>query len=203
MRYVGIAVIFIFAAMSAPVAAHAHKVNVFAYAEGGMVYTQSYFADGGPCVDSKVSAHDVDGKLLVEGKTDGEGSFEFAIPGPGELKVVLHAGEGHGNEYTLSAAEIAGALGDPVKVIEADEPKSAPVDEPMADEPAVVTVDADEEIIRRIVREDLDKKMRPVNSQLMDIKAAVDRPGMTETVSGIGYILGILGIILYLRSKKR
>ncbi|GAG37023.1 unnamed protein product, partial [marine sediment metagenome] len=36
------------------VSVFAHKVNVFAYIEGGKIYTESYFNDGKKCINSEI-----------------------------------------------------------------------------------------------------------------------------------------------------
>jgi len=213
MRFSIIGIMTLLVAVAfAPLDAQAHKVNVFAYAESGKVYAQCYFADGGPCVGSKVTALGPTGKVVAEGVTDAEGGCIFDIPGPGELKVVLHAGEGHGNEYTLKAEEIAEALGTGAKAPVMENATGAPAPATAQSAPSALPapevtspayMDTDEETMRRIVSEELDKKMKPVNRQLMDIKAAMENPTLSDTLSGIGYIFGLLGIILYLRSRKK
>ena len=52
----------------------AHKVNLFAYAENGMVHTESYFSDGKKAMDSTVEVFDAkSNELLLSGKTDKNG----------------------------------------------------------------------------------------------------------------------------------
>ncbi|MDH5174842.1 MAG: carboxypeptidase regulatory-like domain-containing protein, partial [Elusimicrobiota bacterium] len=43
----------------------AHKVNLFAYAENGMVYTESYFSDGRKVIDSTVEVFDAQNNKLL------------------------------------------------------------------------------------------------------------------------------------------
>ena len=43
----------------------AHKVNVFAYIEGGKIYTESYFNDGKKCIESKIEVFDNRGNKLL------------------------------------------------------------------------------------------------------------------------------------------
>lgn len=86
--------------------AHAHKVNVFAYAENGTVYTESYFPDGKPVVGGTLEVYDEAKTKLLEGKTDAEGKFSFAIPKKGDLTIVINASMGHRNEYTIKKDEL-------------------------------------------------------------------------------------------------
>ena len=86
--------------------AMAHKVNVFAYAEAGQIYTESYFPDGGKVEGGKVLVYDSQGKLLLEGVTDKEGQFNFAIPKVDDLTIVIEATMGHKNSFKLKKAEV-------------------------------------------------------------------------------------------------
>lgn len=89
-----------------PAAASAHKVNVFAYAGGGVVYSESYFPDGRPVGNGKVLVFDSQKRLLLEGQTDKEGLFQFKVPKLDDLTLVIDAGMGHKNKYQLKKAAI-------------------------------------------------------------------------------------------------
>ena len=99
-------IVLIFVSLLFSTAAPAHKVNLFAYAEGGKVYTESYFPDGRAVEGGKVMVYDSQGNLLLEGVTDKEGLFSFAIPKVDDLTIVLDATMGHKNKYILKKAEV-------------------------------------------------------------------------------------------------
>ena len=86
--------------------AGAHKVNVFAYAEGSTIHTESYFPDGRPVEGGIIEVYDQSKNKLLEGKTDREGKFSFTIPKKEDLTIVIIAGMGHKNEYTIRKDEI-------------------------------------------------------------------------------------------------
>jgi nickel transport protein len=86
--------------------AMAHKVNLFAYVEGGMVYTESYFPDGTPVEGGKVLVYDSQDKLLLEGVTDKAGLFNFAVPKIDDLTIVIEATMGHKNSFKLKKSEV-------------------------------------------------------------------------------------------------
>jgi nickel transport protein len=79
----------------------AHKVNIFAYIEGNTVYTESYFPDGRAVEDGKISVVDSKEEILLEGRTDKEGLFSFAVPKKDDLVIILDAGMGHKNRFEL------------------------------------------------------------------------------------------------------
>lgn len=84
----------------------AHKVNLFAYAEKGTVFTESYFPDGRAVEKGKVLVYDSKGQQLLEGETDTQGMFSFDIPKIDALTIVIDAGMGHKNEFKLKKAEV-------------------------------------------------------------------------------------------------
>ena len=89
------------------VPAMAHKVNIFAYVENDVVYTESYFPDGKKVESGVIEVFNGAGKKLLEGKTDKEGLFSFPLPAVKEdLTIVINASMGHKNSYLLKKAEM-------------------------------------------------------------------------------------------------
>ena len=173
------------------VSVFAHKVNVFAYIEGEKIYTESYFNDGKKCIDSKIEVFDNQGNKLLEGLTDKEGEFSFEVPSEdGNLKIVLTASMGHRAEYSISADEIRGSIG--LIKEENEEPVSIVF-------PETSSVDLKE--IQSIIEDTLDKKLKPIMKEIK--KSQEDKISPTEIIGGIGYIIGIFGIIAYFLSRKR
>lgn len=84
----------------------AHRVSLFAYVEGGKIYTESYFPDGKPVAGGKLSVYDSQGNLLLEGTTDKEGMFNFTVPKADDLTIVIDASMGHKNHYKLKKNEV-------------------------------------------------------------------------------------------------
>lgn len=91
-------------------AALAHKVNVFAVAEGGAVSGEGYFAGGAKAQNVPVEIHDASGAVIAQGVTEKDGTFKITLPASVSppLKVVLKAGDGHQNDFTLTASDLAG-----------------------------------------------------------------------------------------------
>jgi nickel transport protein len=176
------------------ISAFAHKVNIFAYVEGKKIYTESYFSDGKKCVNSNIEVFDNQGNKLLKGLTDEEGVFSFEVPPEdvvdGDLKIVLTAGIGHRAEYTIRADELRDVAG----LIE-EEPE-----EPVSViSPETSSVDLKE--IQSIIEDALDEKLKPIMREIK--KSQEDKISPTEIIGGIGYIIGIFGIIAYFLSRKR
>ena len=179
------------------VSAFAHKVNIFAYVDGDKVYTESYFNDGKKCVDSKIEVFDNQGNKLLEGLTDEDGMFSFEIPSEdvvdGGLKVVLTASMGHRAEYIIPANEPRGVTGLIKEKIE---------ERVSAVSPEVSLLDLKK--IQSIIENTLDEKLKPIIGEMREIrKSQEDWISPTEIIGGIGYIIGIFGIIAYFLNRKK
>ena len=86
--------------------AWAHKVNLFAYVEGGTVYTESYFPDGKKVSGGTIEVLDASGTKILEGKTDAQGTFNFSLPKKEDLTIRLDAAMGHKNSFILKKSEM-------------------------------------------------------------------------------------------------
>jgi nickel transport protein len=86
--------------------AMAHKVNLFAYAEGGKIFTESYFPDGRAVEGGKILVYDSQDKLILEGVTDKDGLLSFDIPKIDDFNIVIDATMGHKNSFKLKKSEV-------------------------------------------------------------------------------------------------
>jgi nickel transport protein len=84
----------------------AHKVNIFAYVEGGKVFTESYFPDGKKVEGGAIEVLDASGNKILEGKTDNKGLFSFPLPKKEDLTIVLDGTMGHKNSFVLKKSEM-------------------------------------------------------------------------------------------------
>ncbi len=84
----------------------AHKVNIFAYVEGGKIYTESYFPDGKPVEGGIIEILDSRDQKVAEGTTDKEGKCVLPVPKKDDLTVVINASMGHKNTYKLKKSEL-------------------------------------------------------------------------------------------------
>ena len=174
-------------------AAYAHKVYLFAWKEGDMVYTESYFSGSKKVKEGMIKVFDLSGKGLLKGKTDENGEFFFKAPQRTDLRIVLETSMGHRAEYILNVDE-GDALGKETK------PITETSFEPEAPSPPVIA--ADIERIKLLVEEVIDSRLEPISRRLTRMEKERGT-GLTEVIGGIGYIFGIMGIILYLKARKK
>ena len=172
--------------------AHAHGVYIFAWVEGDTIYTDSYFSSKKKVKDGVVKVFNSSGDILLEGKTDESGEFSFKIPGEIPLRLVLEAGTGHRGEFLLESDETAGI---------AETPTSPKISDGFQD-PSSPPSHMETDRIRKVVEETLDSRLKPIAKALAESRQNKGL-GLTEIIAGIGYIVGIMGIILYFRAKKK
>lgn len=151
----------------------AHKVILYTYIDGDLIAAEGGFSDGSPAKNAELKVYDFKKNLLYTGKTDEQGLHRFPIPKRCDLRVVLNAGLGHVAEQTILQGDL------PVFSDKSDQHTSI-----------------DEQNLRLIIREEL----APLAKKLAQLERK--GPGINEIIGGIGYILGLMGIVLYFRSKR-
>lgn len=197
-----LAALLLLSTLSAP--ALAHKLQVFAFAEGARLSGSAYFAGGGAATGARIEVRDGDGKVLAELAPDGEGRFVYTAAAPVDHLILAITGDGHQAEWRVPAAEVAAGFapeespapeteksdGGQVSAIIDKEPSSVPANAMAALDPAL------ESAIERAVA----RQIRPLREQLV---AAEDRIRFQDILGGIGYIMGLTGLALWWKSRRR
>ena len=198
----------------------AHRVNIFAWTEGNEVVAECGFNGGNKVKQGQVVVFDAaTGAKLLEGRTDDFGVYRFPISAEGKahgVRIVIKAGEGHQNEWTVEAAELATIQ---PGTVAAPAPSSAPASA-AASAPAVATAPAAQRPaspktdktpaqqaanisaadLQNIVNTALDAKLGPIRKELAELRVA--RPGFSEIIGGIGWLVGLAGIALYFKGRR-
>jgi nickel transport protein len=195
----GLLLVFVLSAYPTPT--WAHRVLVFAYAEGDTIQVESKFVSDSPVRQGKVMVLDQKtGKDLLTGQTDDQGKFSFKFPAEAaaekmDLKIVVEAAMGHRGDWLLKAASyLTGAS--PVK---AAEPAPAAATAPKS--PETKAVNQDQQALEAAVNKALERQLAPIKEMLTEL--TIHRTSLTDIIGGIGYIMGIFGLWAYFQSKKR
>ena len=182
-------------------AAEAHGIKVFASVEDGQICGEAYFVGGGNPRDVDVRLLGPAGNVLARTRTDDKGVFRFTPAVRCDMKIVVETGDGHLAEFAIASADLPEslpALASAPAAGAASAP-SAPAAAPAASAPAgkaghsaapPAGVDAAElqRLVRQAVRRELDAHERNVN--------------LREIVGGIGYIVGVMGLVALLKRRK-
>jgi nickel transport protein len=73
----------------------AHDITVWAEVVKGRVHVEAHFTDGSPVGDVAVEVSNAKGKVLLTGRTNAKGVFDFAPPARTALTISISAGHGH------------------------------------------------------------------------------------------------------------
>lgn len=180
-------------------AVFAHNVQVFAYTEGAVIKGEALVGGGKKAVHADISVLNAeDSTTLLTTSTDNDGTFSFAIDalGPeqtGDLLIVLDAGPGHRAQWLLKAADFRPGGAD-------NKPKTVQPAVPETINSATADLTVDEAHLRRLIAEVVKEQLGPLKQMILEQQ--IQAPGVKEILGGLGYIIGISGIIAYLAARK-
>jgi nickel transport protein len=201
----GLLVLLVLGVLATP--ARAHRVLVFAYAEGDTIFTESKFVPNNPVRQGKIEVQDAKtGQTLLTGTTDDQGKFSFKIPPEAvaqkmDLKIVAEAAMGHRGEWLLKAANYLGgaqkAAGTPAHAAASGAPAATAAPAPAAAKSGTV----DQQALEAALNKALERQLAPINEKLTDL--TIHRTTLTDILGGIGYILGFFGVVAYFLGKRQ
>jgi nickel transport protein len=200
----GLLMLLLLGTLSTP--ARAHRVLVFAYAEGDTIHTESKFIPNTPVRQGKIMVQDAKtGQELLNGQTDDQGKFSFKIPAQAaaqkmDLKIVGEAAMGHRGEWLLKAASYLGgpqAAGTPAPAAAAPAPAATATPAPVAAKAGNIDQQALETALNKV----LERQLAPINEKLTDL--TIHRTSLPDILGGFGYILGFFGLWAYFMSKRQ
>jgi len=147
--------------------AFAHKISAFVDVNGNSVSLISYFSDGTPAKNAEVVVYDSKGNVVLRGKTDKKGEFDFKIGKSGNYKVVVNAELGHRAVATFQIGK-----------------------EEKGQESGTVSNVSE---IRKAIREEL----QPIRRELLKLEEEESSISYKDVVGGLGWIVGMFGALMF------
>lgn len=213
---------------AAALPARAHKVNVYAVVQGDTVVGESYFAGGGKPQNVAVELHDAQGRVLASARTGQDGTFRIPLPEAAQapLRVVLKAGDGHQNDYTLTAEDLGHAqppgpaatpqapqpqpVGPAARAVVAGGPEqgqsTAPPQAGAPLPPASGAAALDEARLSALVEaaaaRAVAEQLAPLKVQVAKLAARDGSPGLKDIIAGMGWIMGLIGLAAWLKRPR-
>jgi nickel transport protein len=177
--------------LSNPSAIFAHSMDVFATVEGQTIKGKAQYHDGTPAKNCEVRAFDPWGEEIVQTKTDAEGKFTLTARFRCDYRLLVDAGDGHGGDYTISAALLPADLpsrahphsSQPAHSDDESNPQHSP------EQPAdAATADAKlHNIMLTQIHADIDALQEQLNNYEHRLR-------FRDILGGIGFIIGIVGV---------
>jgi nickel transport protein len=194
----------------------AHKLQIFAFADGLRIAGSVYFAGGGVARGVQVEVLDEEGARLAVLNPAEDGTFVYLAERPVDHRFVALSPDGHRAQWRVDADEIgpwglesqgpsseargtasiesppiaqsapAASLGEPMKTGEGGRLGSAI---PISASDSSLHPDLEMAIARAVARQ-----IQPLREELI---AAEDRVRLRDILGGVGYILGLTGVALW------
>ncbi len=208
--------------------AFAHKILVFATAEGREISGYVYFSGGQRAANVHITASDPAGVVLFTGETDAQGVFHFPAGRATDHRIKATTDDGHSAEILISATERPQNPRQPNRPLwdlwrspsspttpDAPPPPPAPLPPPMRAPvlppprtpapPEIMptspeVVPAPPEVVNEALLEQVvARQVRPLREQL---DAYQNKIWWHDVVGGLGYIVGLGGLAFGLMRRK-
>lgn len=187
----------------------AHKIKMFASAEGEVITGYMYYTTGGKPKNVTILVQDTGGNPLGEVTTNEEGEFTFTAETRQDYVFVLELSDGHKTSFTVTAEELPDSLPSVTT-----EQFAAPKDEQNTENEELTTpvlqesTSIKEEIqislpleeIENIVNKAVSKQIRPLREQLEGYEEKIR---LHDILGGIGYIIGLMGLGYFLGARRK
>lgn len=160
----------------------AHKLKVFAAADGAEVSGYAYFSGGDRAQGAALTVTGPDGTVLFTGATAADGTFRFTAARRVDHTLTVDGGDGHQAQATLPAADLPPGLPGG----EGNEASAAPA-------PAAVftPAPAPSAEMQAMIEAAVARQVRPLREQL---DAYQDQVRWHDVAGGIGTIIGLAGL---------
>lgn len=199
----GIAIVAMLACLT--FAAEAHRLKLFATVEDGVVQGYGFFIGGGRPSEAQLLIRNKAGVELYRGPTGRDGSFTFKPAAASELFLTIDAGDGHVADAHIAADRFPeggslDAVGTAQAAGEILAPTATPAD---GGPPGTASARTQEELVALVDRS-VDRAVSRQIAPLLEAYAQADgRARFTDVVSGIAMIIGLAGLLMWARSRRR
>ncbi|MDX1762758.1 MAG: hypothetical protein R3231_00400 [bacterium] len=213
LLFTGLAAAFVFGALylfllpnlDRPVSAH--SVHLHAYVAGERCFVQGLFNGAEPASHARIEVFDGEGNRLLEGTTDEKGAFSFPVTATTTLNIVLTTPLGHRGQTRVAASETGDRAPQSrkkaaAKVSDHGHTHSGEDHRNSGSPMVVVTQDELQAYLDRTIDEALEEKLTPLYGTIAKMEESGTNV-VPRLLSGIGYIVGIFGLAMYIVSRRK
>ena len=158
----------------------AHELRLFVDVEGSEIVGRLHFEGGGPASGTVVQIINPRREIVAEVTTDAEGRFRQAMKNRADYVIRARTIDLHQAEGTIKADRFPNSL-------------------PTLADVAPVT-HSSESVSDEAFHREMRAEIRLIREQLDRVESSI---GLRDIVGGIGFIVGILGLLLFLRQRAK
>jgi len=176
----------------------AHKLKVFATADGEKILGRAYFVGGAGANGALVTIQDAEGRELARLDPDDAGNFSYRVERRMSYRVLADSRDGHVASWILRAEEFSpnlpGGTGETT-------PVSGP---PVASAQKEADAATGEGELRPAMEARIERAVaRQIRPLRFDLQAHDERVRLRDILGGIGYIVGLAGLALWWNGRRR
>ena len=175
-----------------PRPAMSHRLIIFPSFQHNAIHIETYFPGGDKARQAKVLVRDHNGKVVAKGITDDKGTFSFTPSAPGTYDIFVDAGLGHGAKTSITVGENESAI----KGQKTEGQKKTR-------ESGHSSTDMGDVSHACMTRDEMKGLLAPLVSEIELLRRSQERVRIRDVIGGIGYVLGIFGIIAIIRKDTR
>ena len=187
-------IIFLFIIMAPAKPSFAHKLKLFASAQGGVITGYAYFSGGGKPKNNLVMIKGRDDKSLGEVMTDDEGRFSFQTTQQIDHWVMIESKDGHTAKWLIKKEELTASKG---RVADLSESLNEGTN------PKNSTLQNDSSNPTPLSNIDCHPLERKIDALREEVTLFQERIFFRDILGGVGYLLGLAGILFYWLGRNR
>lgn len=190
--------------------AYAHRIVSYAYTEGDEIVVEGAYGNGNPVKDCKVIVYDSQENVVYEGRTNSQGIAKFKVSNRSDLRIILDSETGHKSEYIIKEENLPEIKSENKVSSNKEDSSNQQITQVnnSVEESEVETTGISEDRLRKIIQEEVSEELSgELSTDIAAIKQRLVRleekkgPGVVEILGGLGYIMGLMGIGLYFKTK--
>ena len=186
-------------ALAAAFPAQGHRILLFATRENDVIRGYAYLPGGQRVSGADIRVQSENGPCIAQLATGDDGTFSFEPEKSGVYVFILETADGHRATWEVDYRSDPGTGTSSVSRAKTgvhDGKSAGRVHEPEANAPCPIRPPAVERIVEKAVR----NAVGPLQRQLAEHDAAIR---FRDIAGGIGYIVGIMGVVMLLKSSGK
>ncbi|MFO1153334.1 MAG: hypothetical protein U1E42_06675 [Rhodospirillales bacterium] len=186
--------------LAAVTPAHAHKLKVFATADGATIDGRVYFVGGAAAPGARIAIEAPPGTPIASLVADADGAFRYEATRRVDHLFAADTGDGHSARFTIAAQDLPSALPPGPSPVQAADPLTDPIAPETHASTDGVSLPPSATALRAMLSEAVASQVRPLRQQMNDYE---DQLRLRDIVGGIGYIVGLAGVALWMKARQR